>query len=58
MITPPVGINVFVVKVVKKDVPLQTAFKGIYPFPAYEIMLVVPLLYFPQIALFLPRLMK
>ena len=32
VITPPVGMNVFIIKGVAKDVPLETIFKGIWPF--------------------------
>jgi len=58
LITPPVGINVYVIKGIMKDTPLQTIFKGIYPFLICEIVLVFILLFFPQTALFLPGLMK
>ncbi|MEX0407851.1 TRAP transporter large permease [Aquibium sp. LZ166] len=57
LITPPVGINVFVIKGVAKDVPLSTIFKGILPFLAAEIVMVFILLLFPQIATFLPGFM-
>jgi C4-dicarboxylate transporter, DctM subunit len=58
VITPPVGINVFVIKGVAPDVPLATIFKGIWPFLYTEIACIVLLLFFPQIALWLPGLMK
>ena len=32
VITPPVGINVYVIKGVAPDVPLETIFRGIFPF--------------------------
>ena len=32
IITPPVGVNVFVIKGVVKDVPVETIFRGIWPF--------------------------
>jgi tripartite ATP-independent transporter DctM subunit len=57
LISPPVGINVFVVKGLVPDVPLSTVFAGIMPFwIAMGICLIIIIL-FPQIALFLPNSM-
>lgn len=58
MITPPIGMNVFVIKGVAKDVPLETIFKGIIPFIFGMILCLIILTVFPKIALFLPGLMK
>ena len=55
-ITPPVGINVYVIKGIAKDVPLETIFKGILPFLAMMVLCLGILILFPQIALFLPSL--
>ncbi|HEY7548183.1 MAG TPA: TRAP transporter large permease [Hyphomicrobiaceae bacterium] len=57
VITPPVGINVYVIKGVAGDVPLGTIFKGIVPFLIAEIVMVLLLLFLPQMATFLPSLM-
>lgn len=57
VITPPVGINVYVIKGVAADVPLETIFKGIWPFLIAEIVCAIILIIFPQIALFLPSFM-
>jgi C4-dicarboxylate transporter DctM subunit len=57
VITPPVGINVYVIKGVAPEVPLEAIFKGIFPFLIAIIVCVVILLIFPQIALFLPSFM-
>ena len=57
-ITPPVGINVYVIKGVAEDVPMETIFKGAMLFFFADIVLVVLLLFFPKLALFLPSLMK
>jgi tripartite ATP-independent transporter DctM subunit len=54
VITPPVGVNVFVIKGIAPDVPLETIFKGILPFLAALIIVTVILIAFPQIATFLP----
>ncbi len=56
VITPPVGINVYVIKGIVPDVPLETIFKGIAPFLAALAVAAVILLFFPQIATFLPSL--
>jgi len=57
LITPPVGINVYVIKGITGDVPLGTIFKGIVPFLIAEIILVLILLFAPTLATFLPNLM-
>lgn len=55
-ITPPIGIIVFAVSSVAKDVPLETIFRGILPFLLCMIVCIVILTIFPQIALYLPNL--
>jgi len=57
MITPPVGINVFIIKGVAPEVPMYTIFRGILPFLAADICHVALLLAVPQVVLFLPRLL-
>ena len=61
VITPPVGINVYVVFGVAKrvigEVPLEAIFKGIFPFLIAVIAGVIILMIFPEIILFLPNLM-
>jgi C4-dicarboxylate transporter DctM subunit len=57
VITPPVGVNVYVVHGIAKDVPLETIFKGVAPFVLALLACVVILLIFPKIVLFLPGLM-
>jgi C4-dicarboxylate transporter DctM subunit len=54
VITPPVGVNVYVIKGIAEGVPLETIFKGILPFLAALIVAVAILIAFPQIATFLP----
>jgi len=56
-ITPPVGMNVFVMKGVAPDIPMGTIYKGIIPFFIADIFHLILLIVFPQIALFLPSLM-
>jgi tripartite ATP-independent transporter DctM subunit len=57
VITPPVGINVYVVYGVAKDVPLEKIFKGVFPMLLALLVCNLILILFPQIALFLPGLM-
>lgn len=56
VITPPVGINVYVVSGIAKDVPLEIIFKGAIPFVLTLLAYLVLMVLFPQIALFLPNL--
>ena len=55
MISPPVGVNVFVVKSIAPEVPMGTIFRGIWPFWFAMAFMLVLLIIFPQIALFLPQ---
>ena len=57
LISPPVGINVFVVKGVAEDVPMGKVFAGIMPFWFAMVLCVALLIAFPQIALLLPNSM-
>jgi tripartite ATP-independent transporter DctM subunit len=57
VITPPVGMNVYIVKGVAKDVPLEKIFKGIWPFLICILISIVFLFIFPSIATFLPALL-
>jgi tripartite ATP-independent transporter DctM subunit len=57
LIHPPVGMNVFVIRSVVKDVSFTTIFKGVLPFVATDIARLVILISFPIIALWLPTRM-
>ena len=57
LITPPIGMNVFVIKGMAKDVPLETIFRGVTPFIIAQIILIFVLIAFPDIALWLPSTM-
>jgi len=57
VITPPVGMNVYIVKGVAGDIPLETIFRGIWPFLAAIIICLALLITFPQLATFLPSLL-
>lgn len=54
MITPPIGINVFVIRSVAPDVPLGRIFKGVMPFVAADLLRLGLLILFPALVLFLP----
>lgn len=58
VITPPVGINVYVVHGIAKDIPLETIFRGVFPYLLALLVCCGILLLFPQLALFLPGLIK
>ncbi|PIE36304.1 C4-dicarboxylate ABC transporter permease [candidate division KSB3 bacterium] len=58
VITPPVGVNVYVVYGIAQDVPLEQIFKGVTPFILALLACISILLAFPQIVLFLPNLMQ
>jgi len=57
LISPPVGINVFVVKGIAEDVPMGRIFAGIMPFFLAMLMCVVILTAFPQIVMIVPDTM-
>ena len=57
LITPPVGINVFVIKGIA-NVPMYTIFRGVSVFLIAMLILLILLVIFPQITLFLPTAMK
>ena len=57
LISPPVGMNVFVVKGVARDVPMREIYAGIMPFWAAMIACLAVLVAFPQLSLVLPNTM-
>jgi len=57
LIHPPVGMNVFVIKSVVKDVSFSTIFRGVLPFVATDLIRLVILIAFPMLALWLPQRM-
>ncbi|MFW8565357.1 TRAP transporter large permease [Orrella sp. 11846] len=58
LITPPIGLNCFVVNGVRPDIPLNDVFKGIAPFFIAEVIVIAILVSFPEIVTFLPHLMN
>ncbi|MBV7395933.1 TRAP transporter large permease [Mameliella sediminis] len=57
LITPPVGMNVFIINQMARDVPIRETFKGVIPFMASDILRVVLLVSVPWITLSVPRLL-
>lgn len=58
VITPPVGMNVFIIKGVVKDLQVETVFKGVWPFVIALFVCIALLMLFPQIVTFLPAYIK
>lgn len=56
LLTPPVGMNVYVLSGIAKDIPLTTIFKGALPFVSADVIHVALIIIFPAIALWLPYL--
>jgi len=57
LITPPVGLNVFVINSMAKDVPMIETFKGVLPFLMSDALRVALIILFPIITLILPKLL-
>ncbi len=55
VITPPVGVNVYVVKGLFKEVKLETVFRGVFPYLIPYTLAAALIIAFPQIATVLPR---
>tara|TARA_R110000751_G_scaffold272764_1_gene373023 strand:- start:47837 stop:49159 length:1323 start_codon:yes stop_codon:yes gene_type:complete len=55
LITPPVGMNLFVINSMAKDIPLSQTYRGVLPFVATDIIRVIILAFFPFITLALVR---
>ncbi|AET69515.1 TRAP transporter, DctM subunit [Desulfosporosinus orientis DSM 765] len=57
VITPPVGMNVYIIKGVAPEIPLETIFKGVWPFLGTIVICLILLIIFPGLATFLPKLL-
>jgi hypothetical protein len=57
LITPPIGLNCYVVHAVRPDIPLGDVFRGIFPFFCADVATVGLFLAFPEIILWLPQLL-
>ncbi|MFK7867225.1 MAG: TRAP transporter large permease [Alphaproteobacteria bacterium] len=58
LITPPIGLNCFIVAGVRPDISVQQVFRGTSPFFVADALTIAGLIAFPQIVLFLPNLLK
>jgi len=58
LISPPVGMNMFVVKSMLPGIATRTIFRGVTPFVVATVVLLAVLVAFPSISLILPKLMK
>lgn len=58
LITPPIGMNVFVINALARDVSLPTIYRGVLPFVATDIVRLALLVAFPAIVLWLPNTMR
>jgi len=58
LITPPIGMNVFVLKAVVPDIPIAKVFRALVPFLAADVIRLLLFIFVPSIVLFLPSLMR
>jgi TRAP-type C4-dicarboxylate transport system permease large subunit len=58
LITPPIGMNIFVLSSVLPDVPTTTIWRGVMPFVAADILRMGVLIAFPALSLYLPQLLR
>ncbi len=58
LITPPVGLNVFVINSMAPDIPLKQTFIGVLPFLLSDAIRIALLIFVPGLTLFLPHLLK
>jgi TRAP-type C4-dicarboxylate transport system permease large subunit len=57
LITPPIGLNCYVVNGVRPDIPLDVIFRGIFPFFVCDVITVALFLAFPELVTWLPSLL-
>ncbi|MCO6381494.1 MAG: TRAP transporter large permease [Vannielia sp.] len=57
LITPPIGMNIFIIRSVNPEIPTTTIFKGVLPFVAADVLRLALILLFPALVLFLPEQM-
>jgi TRAP-type C4-dicarboxylate transport system permease large subunit len=58
LIAPPVGLNVYVVNGMARNVPIAESYRGVVPFLMSDVIRTALLLFFPVLSLYLVRLMK
>ncbi len=57
LVTPPVGLNVFIISALARETPMRDVFRGVLPFCGSELVRIALLLAFPGLTLLLPRLL-
>jgi TRAP-type C4-dicarboxylate transport system permease large subunit len=57
MIIPPIGVIVFLLHGLSRDIPIRTIYRGVAPFIAADLLLLALLTIFPAIALWLPKVL-
>ena len=57
LITPPVGLNIFVFRAIARDISVATISRGLIPFIIAEFALIALIIFVPQVVSFLPRMM-
>ncbi|MBC07015.1 TRAP transporter large permease subunit, partial [Thalassospira sp.] len=57
LITPPVGLNVFIINALAKGVPMTQTFRGVMPFFGAEIIRILLLIFAPILTLFVPTIL-
>jgi TRAP-type C4-dicarboxylate transport system permease large subunit len=58
LITPPVGMNVYVVSGLDKSIPMTTVFRGIFWFLIMDLITMAIFMYWPSVITFIPNLMR
>jgi len=58
LITPPIGMNIFVIRSVARDIPVTTIYRGIVPFVVVDILRLAIIVLLPAVVLFLPNQMS
>ncbi|WP_372604415.1 TRAP transporter large permease [Actibacterium sp.] len=58
VVTPPVGLNCYVVNGIRPDIPLESVFRGVMPFLIGEVFIISVIILFPDLILFLPNMMN
>ena len=58
LIAPPIGLNVFVVNALARDVPITTTYRGVLPFLATDLVRLALCVAFPGLSLWLVRLLS
>ncbi len=58
LLTPPMGLSVFVISGVVKEIPIQTIFRGVVPMLVTIIIFTIILIIIPEIVTFLPEMMR